>query len=207
MEKCASVKLIILVRANFQKRACSRDFWRVVSYSRRICGVIFSSGGDAQIAIDGRKMPWLIREGERRNRIERLKNIARSRNQRAIKSRVEVIFLRQLPAHKLVGLAVAGAVKQTLRDRVHEFIGVGQRLVFVKANKVVELIHASHIVVRDFRIDGVLPFPFPLSQMRSSEGGRRSILNSPVVRRKGSLTTAPQSPVRRSSWSAEYSLW
>jgi hypothetical protein len=55
-----------------------------------------------------------------------------------VEGRIEIIFLRDFPAGDLVCLGLSGAVKQPLRDRIHEFIGVGERFVLVIANEVVE---------------------------------------------------------------------
>src|ERR1700686_2964565 len=106
-------------------------------------------------------MARLIRKSKRRDRIERLENVARSGHERAAKRRIEKIFLRDFPAYELAGLAVARAVKEPLGDRIHEFIGVRERLDLVEANKPVELIYAPDVVVLEFGFNRVLPFAAP----------------------------------------------
>src|SRR5467141_953393 len=118
-------KIEILIWANFQQSARGREPLAPGVIFQANLRVIIPAGRYAEIAIDRRKVSWLLRERERRDRIERLQNVPRSGNERAIKGWVEEILLRYAPAHQLVGLSVSRAVKQTLRDRIHEFICVG----------------------------------------------------------------------------------
>src|SRR5229473_2729288 len=154
-------KINVLIRANFQQSARSRESVAhgvVLEPNLRVVG---PAGRYAGIAIDRRKAAWLFSKGKRRDGIKRLKDVASPGNERAVERGIEVVFLRHAPTDKLVGLAAFSAAEQPLCDRIHEFIRVRQGFVFIKANKAVELIHAAHVVVGDFRIDRVLPFSGP----------------------------------------------
>ena len=138
-------------------------------------------------------MARLIRKCKRRDRIEGLENVTRSRNQCAAKRGIEVILLGDLPADQLVGMAIARPMKQALGDGIHEFISVGERFVIVKPNKLIELIYSSYVVVLDFGINRVFPFAAPGFPRccAPAEGGRRSTLQLGRWSSRSGLTTTP----------------
>ena len=55
----------------------------------------------------GEKLPRPVGERERRERIERLENVALAGDQRAAESGIEEIFLDDAPADDLLGVAVS----------------------------------------------------------------------------------------------------
>ena len=60
---------------------------------------------DRQIAHDRREMPRLVRERKGRQRVERLKNVALARNQRAAERGIEEIFLHDAPGDQFFAIA------------------------------------------------------------------------------------------------------
>jgi len=49
-------------------------------------------------------------------------------------------------------------MKQSLRDRILDLIGIRDGIVFVEAQKLAKFLNAANIAVDDGRLDGVFPF-------------------------------------------------
>src|SRR5579862_6965703 len=101
----------------------------------------------------------LVLKRERGECIERLKDVANSGKQGPIECRIEEVFLLEVPGDELFAsvVSVTAPPKEPLGNAVLDFVGVGERFVFVKANEAAKLVHPIDIVVGHFRLDSVFP--------------------------------------------------
>src|SRR5207302_1032761 len=71
--------------------------------------VVPAAGCDAQVAHYRREAPRAAGKGERRDRVERLEDVALAAHNSAAEGRVEVILLGNSPGQQLLGRALARA--------------------------------------------------------------------------------------------------
>ena len=69
--------------------------------------VVPAAGSEFDVADDGRPVAGPKGERERRDGIQRLKDVALSAHDGAAKGRIEIVFLKDAPGEKFLGLAVA----------------------------------------------------------------------------------------------------
>ena len=100
--KMRNREIEILRRMNFEQRARRREPPADGIVIETDFGIIYSAGSDEQFAVNRRKMARLIGERKGRNRVQRLKDIARSGNERAVERRVEIILLRDSPTDQFI---------------------------------------------------------------------------------------------------------
>jgi len=147
----------LAVRLHADEAAIGGDFAALGVVIHADLSVVAAAGSETEIADDGREVAAAIGEGEGSDGVERLKNIATAGEERAAKGAVEIDLLGQAPGKELFGLACAGAAEEALRDGVLHFVGIGERVVFIHAEKAAEAVYAVHEAIEDLRLDGVLP--------------------------------------------------
>src|SRR5882762_5052944 len=94
--------------------------------------VVPAAGSKFDVADDGRPVAGTEGEGERRDGVESLKNVALAIYDGAAKGRIEIVLLKDGPGQEFPGLVVAFLQEQALHETILDFIRVGDRGVGIK---------------------------------------------------------------------------
>jgi len=85
------------IRLNLHEGTDGSDFLHLWIVFQDLFRIPAATRGDFEIADEGGSVSWPAGECERGKQIQRLKNVTRTRNQRAAKCRIKKMFLRYAP--------------------------------------------------------------------------------------------------------------
>src|SRR5207247_9035415 len=123
---------------------------------------------DLEIADNRRPVAGAKRKSERRDGIERLKDVALTIDDGAAKRRIKVMLLDNAPRNQLLRLPVAVLPKKPLRKAILDFAGVGQRRIGIETHKLREAIHSGYVPISDSGCKGMLVPPTGLVLVQGS---------------------------------------
>src|SRR6266849_891941 len=144
------------IRLYFQERADGDQSLNLGVVLKNLLQIVAAAGSDLEIADDRRPVAGTESEGERRDGIERLEDVALAVDDGAAKVGIKVVFLDDVPGNQLLRLAVAVFPEEPLCKSIFDFAGVGKCGIGIEMNKVGEAIHAGDVAVGERRFDGVL---------------------------------------------------
>src|SRR6266851_7901006 len=144
------------IRLYLQERADGDQSLNLGVVLKNLFQIVGPAGSDLEIADDGRPVAGTESEGERRDGIERLEDVALAVDDGVAKGGIKVVLLNDAPGNQLPRLAVAVFPEEPLRNSIFDFTGVGKCGIGIEMNKVGEAIHSGDVAVGECRFDGVL---------------------------------------------------
>src|SRR6202795_2018516 len=124
------------VGLHFQERADGDESLIMWIVLQDLLNIEPAARSEFDVADDGRPVARPEGKRERRDGVESLKYIALAVHDGAAKGRIEIVFLKDAPGQKFLGLVVALLQEQPLRETILEFIGVRNGGVGIKADEV-----------------------------------------------------------------------
>src|SRR6266705_625962 len=148
------------IRLYFQECADGHEPLELGIVVKNLLQIVEAARGDLQIADDRRPVAGTESEGERRNRVECLENIALAVDDGATKGGIKIVLLDDATGDEFLRLAITVLPEEPLRKTIFDFAGVSESGIGIKTNKISEAIHAHDVAVGERRFDGVLvPVP------------------------------------------------
>src|SRR2546421_821202 len=148
------------IRLYFQERADGHEPLELGIVVKNLLQIVAAARGDLEIADDRRPLAGTESEGERRNRVECLENIALAVDDGATKGGIKIVLLDDAPGDEFLRLAITVLPEEPLCKTIFDFAGVGESGIGIETNKICEAIHAHDVAVGERWFDGVLvPVP------------------------------------------------
>ena len=139
-----------------------------------------------------RRAPRAHQERVSRDVRGRLENVARSGQQRAAESRIEVALLHELPGEDLLHVVAALGVN-AVRHREHQLVGVGEQVALVEADEPIEVLaDPGDVPVHRARLDHVLQLVAEHRLLVEDPRQRREIRNRPKNRARCAPDSCPR---------------
>ena len=93
---------------------------------KNLLQIVEVAGSDFEIADDRRPVAGTESEGERRNRVECLENIALAVDDGATKGGIKIVLLDDAPGDEFLRLAITVLPEEPLCKTLFDFAGVGE---------------------------------------------------------------------------------
>jgi hypothetical protein len=144
------------IQLYFQEHANGDQSLELEIVLKNLLQVVEAAGSDLKIADDRRPVAGTGSESERRDGVERLKNVALAVVDGVAKGRIKIVLLDDASGNELLRLAVTFLPEEPLCKAIFNFAGVSKSGVGIEMDQAGEMIHAGDVAVGESGFEGVL---------------------------------------------------